>query len=145
MLSLFRATRQKGGMMSTWLQDFRFAFRMMAKSPGFTAIAILTLALGIGANTATFSVVNAAMIRPLPFPNAARLVDVYHSYTKHNLAHVTVSPGSYQYIRDNSKAFEQVAAFSGYRAPQNLTGAGDPQRVRAITTTWNLFEVLGSQ
>jgi putative ABC transport system permease protein len=115
----------------------------MAKSPGFTAIAILTLALGIGANTAIFSVVNAAILRPLPFPNAPKLVEVFHVYSKLNMSHVTVSPASYMYIRDNSKALEQYAAFTGFRAPQNMTGVGDPQHVDAVLTTWNLFNVLG--
>src|SRR5690348_16785275 len=115
--------------MTTLLQDIRFALRMIARAPGFTAIVVVTLALGIGANTAIFSVVNAAVLRPLPFPNAGRLAEVYHRYTKYNLPFVTVSPSSYQYIRDHSKSFEQFAAYTGYRAPQNLTGSGDPQRV----------------
>jgi predicted permease len=70
---------------------------------------------------------------------------MYHSYTKYNLPFVTVSPASYQYIRDHSKAFEQLAAYTGFRAPQNLTGSGEPQRVRAISSTWNLFDVLGTR
>jgi putative ABC transport system permease protein len=131
--------------MSTFLQDLRFALRLIARTPGFTAIAVLTLALGIGANTAVFSVVNAAMIRPLPFPNASRLVDVYHAYTKLNMNYVTVSPGSYVYIRDHSRALEDLAAYTFFRAPQNLTGSGDPLRVRSISATWNLFDVLGSK
>ena len=131
--------------MSTLLQDLRFALRLIGRTPGFTAIAVLTLALGIGANTAVFSVVNAAMIRPLPFPNASRLVDVYHAYTKLNMNYVTLSPGSYVYIREHSRALEDLAAYTSFRAPQNLTGSGDPVRLRSISATWNLFDVLGSK
>ena len=131
--------------MSTFLQDLRFAVRLIGRAPGFTAIAVLTLALGIGANTAVFSVVNAAMIRPLPFPNASRLVDVYHAYTKLNMNYVTLTPGSYVYIREHSRALEDLAAYTFFRAPQNLTGSGDPIRLRSVSATWNLFDVLGSK
>jgi len=131
--------------MSTFLQDLRFALRLIARTPGFTAVAVLTLALGIGANTAVFSVVNAAMIRPLPFPNASRLVDVYHAYTKLNMNYVTLTPGSYVYIREHSRALEDLAAYTFFRAPQNLTGSGDPVRLRSVSATWNLFDVLGSK
>jgi putative ABC transport system permease protein len=127
------------------LQDVRFGLRTLWKSPAFTLVAIVTLALGIGANTAIFSVVNAAMIRPLPFPNAKRLVSIYHSYTKFNLPRVTVYPAAYGYFRDHGTSFEQMAAFTGYRAPQNLTGNGEPERVHAVMSTANFFSTLGTQ
>lgn len=127
------------------LQDVRFGLRTLRKNPAFTLVSILTLALGIGANTAIFSVVNAAMIRPLPFPNAKRLMSIYHSYTKYNLPKVTVSPSAYGYFRDHGTSFEQVAAFSGYTAPQNLTGSGEPERVHTVKATANFFSTLGTQ
>jgi putative ABC transport system permease protein len=88
--------------------DLRFALRLMRKSPGFTAVVVISLALGIGANTAIFSVVNAAMIRPLPFPNSQRLMSIFHVYKKLNLDRVTVYPAAYVYFKDHASSFEQV-------------------------------------
>src|SRR4051812_5033313 len=115
---------------------------MLRKSPGFTAIAIAALALGIGANTAIFSVVNAVMLRPLPFPEPSRLIDVYHVYPNIGLNHVTVSPVTFDFYRKNQKSFETLAAFTGYRAPANLTGSGEPQRVRSVTVTGEFFKTM---
>jgi putative ABC transport system permease protein len=126
------------------IQDFRFALRMILKAPAFSLVAILTLALGIGANTAIFSVVNAAMIRPLPFPNSQRLMSIFHVYKKLNLDRVTVYPAAYVYFKDHASSFEQVAAFSGFRAPQNLTGGGDPERIHVVAATASLFPALGT-
>lgn len=131
--------------MYTIWQDIRFGFRMMLRAPGFTLIAVLTLALGIGANTAIFSIVNAAMIRPLPFPASDRLMSMFHAYPKINLPHASVSPLAYDYYLANVKSFESIAAFASYRSPQNLTGGGDPENVRSIRTSWNLFDVLRTQ
>lgn len=132
--------------MDKLLQDLKFGFRSMMKSPGFTLVAVLTLALGIGANTAIFSVVNAAMIRPLPYADADRLMRVFHAYPKLNMpGGVTVSPAYFDYYRLNAKSFESLAAMTGFRAPQNMTGKGDPERVQTITTTWNLFDLLGAR
>jgi putative ABC transport system permease protein len=131
--------------MQTILQDARYAVRTLLKNPGFAAVAIITLALGIGANTAIFSLVNAAMIRPLPYPNASRLMTVFHAYTKYNMSRVTVYPNAYAYYRDHVTSFEQIAAYSGYKAPQNLTGGGDPERVQTIKATWNFFPTLGTR
>src|SRR3954454_15152197 len=118
-------------MESLW-QDIRFGLRMLWKTPGFTAVAIAALALGIGANTAIFSVVNAVMLRPLPFPEPARLMDIYHVYPNIGLTHVTVSPLTFDFYRKNQKSFESLGAYSGYRAPANLTASGEPQRVRSV-------------
>lgn len=131
--------------MYTLWQDIRFGFRMMLRAPGFTLVAVLTLALGIGANTAIFSMVNAAMIRPLPFPASDRILSLYHSYPKINLPKASVSPLGYGYYLEHAKSFESIAAFTGWRTPQNLTGAGDPENVRSIRTSWNLFDLLRAQ
>ncbi len=132
--------------MDKLLQDIKYGFRSMMKSPGFTLVAVLTLALGIGANTAIFSVVNAVMIRPLPYKDADRLMAIAHAYSKLNMPRgVTVSPRLFDYYRQNATSFESMSAFTGFRAPKNLTGAGEPQRLRTITTSWNLFQLLGAE
>src|SRR4029079_4002355 len=129
--------------MDTILQDIRYGFRMLLKSPAFTIIAVITLALGIGANTAIFSVVNAVMLRSMPFPHANRLMAFYHSYPDINLPHASIDPGSWDYYRQKVKSFTSMAAYSGYQTPQNLTGVGDPERVRTISVSGDFFQVLG--
>jgi putative ABC transport system permease protein len=131
--------------MERLFQDLRYGFRMLRKSPGFTAVAVMTLALGIGANTAIFSVMNAALLRALPYPQPGRLMMLFHSYPKLNLPRATVSPLGFDYYRNNVQSFEAIGAFSGYRAPQNLTGAGNPEQVRAVSVTGGFFPVLGIQ
>ena len=129
--------------MGSFWQDIRFGFRMLWKAPGFTVVAIAALALGIGANTAIFSVVNAVMLRPLPFPEPSRLMDIYHVYPNIGLSHVTVSPITLDFYRRNQKSFESLGAYSGYRAPANLTGSGEPQRVRSVGVVNEFFKTLG--
>ncbi len=129
--------------METLLQDLRYGVRMLRKTPGFTAVAVLTLALGIGGNTAIFSAVNATLLRPLPFPDSERLMMLFHSYPKLNLARATVSPIALDYYRQNAKSFASLGAFSGWHAPQNLTGAGNPEQVRTIAVTGGFFPVMG--
>jgi putative ABC transport system permease protein len=129
--------------MDTFFQDVRYGFRMLMKSPAFSLVAIFTLALGIGANTAIFSVVNAVMLRSMPFPHANRLMAVYHSYPEINLLHASVDPGSWDYYRQHVKSFSQMAAYAGYKAPQNLTGTGDPERVRTMGVTGDFFRMMG--
>ena len=120
------------------LQDIRFAFRLLAKSPGFTAIAILTLALGIGTNTAIFSVVNAVLLRPLPFRDPSRLVLVIE---KSKYPTITVSYQNYLDWRDQSHSFESMEAI--YGANMTLTGRGEPERLVARRVTAGFFPVLG--
>lgn len=129
--------------MENFWQDVRYGFRMLVKAPGFSLIAIAALALGIGANTAIFSVVNAVMLRPLPFPQPSQLMDIYHVYPNIGLNHVTVSPVTLDYYRKNQKSFASLGAFSGYRAPANLTGSGEPQRVRSVGVMADFFKTLG--
>lgn len=129
--------------MDSFIQDIRYGLRMLWKAPGFTLVAIAALALGIGANTAIFSVVNAVMLRPLPFPQSARLIDIYHSYPGIHLNRATVSPITLDFYQKNNKAFESIGAYTGYRAPSNLTGNGEPQRVRAISVNGDFFKTMG--
>jgi putative ABC transport system permease protein len=124
--------------MSTLLQDIRFAFRLLAKSPGFTAIAVLTLALGIGANTAIFSVVNGVLLRPLPFRDPSRLVLIAE---KSPFPVVSTSYENFSDWRDQSNSFERMQAVRS--GAITLTGAGEPERLNVQMTTAGLFSMLG--
>jgi putative ABC transport system permease protein len=124
--------------MQNLLQDLRYAFRLLAKSPGFTAIAILTLALGIGANTAIFSVVNGVLLRPLAFRDPSQLVIVAEKSP-----YPTISTSYQNFVdwRDQSRSFESMEATRG--AGLSLTGAGDPELLFARMATAGLFPLLG--
>ncbi|MGB7023499.1 MAG: ABC transporter permease [Candidatus Acidiferrales bacterium] len=127
--------------MGMLLQDLRYAVRMLVKSPGFTAIAVLTLALGIGANTALFSVVNGVLLNPLPYPEPNRLVALYSR--AFDFAHSSISyPNFLDWQRENS-SFAQLAS---YRQDSfNMTGAGEPERLRTEMVSADFFSVLGVQ
>jgi putative ABC transport system permease protein len=112
------------------LQDLRFGLRMLLKNPGFTLIAVITLALGIGANAAIFSVVNAVLLRPLPYRDPDRLVLVPNARGQDFLR-----------WRDQSKAFESIAAF--YFNTADFTGSGEPERLAVATVSTDLFATLG--
>src|SRR5919112_1838072 len=111
--------------MRTLLKDIRYAARVLRKSKGFTAVAIIAIALGVGANTAIFSVVNAVLLRPLSYKDPSQLVLIQHHYPKLDLK-ATVSASGYAYYRDNVKSFSDVAAITGFSV--NLTGEGEPER-----------------
>ncbi len=102
--------------MNTLLQDLRFALRSFAKSPGFTLTALLTIALGIGANTAIFSVVNGVLLRPLPFGEPDRVVLVGHKYTGSFSLETGVSGAGYQFYKEQNRVFEHAAGFTGWQA-----------------------------
>ena len=122
------------------LTDLRFAFRQLAKSPGFTAIAVLTLALGIGACTAIFSVVNSVLLRPLNFSEPDRLV-VIRETNLPEFPEFSIAPGNYFDWRQQSVSFAHLAAVRG--GSYNLTGLGDPVRVFCERVTANYFPMLG--
>ncbi|HKF51340.1 MAG TPA: ABC transporter permease [Candidatus Acidoferrales bacterium] len=127
--------------MNTSLQDLRYAVRVLAKSPGFAAIAVLTLALGIGANTALFSVVNGVLLNPLPYPRPDRLTALY-SHTKQFEFSSISYPNFLDWQRDN-RSFSELAA---YRSDDfNMTGKGEPERLRAEMVSADFFPVLGVQ
>src|SRR5579872_7583007 len=109
--------------MGTLLQDLRYTMRMLVKSPGFTAIAVLTLALGIGANTALFSVVNGVLLNPLPYPNPDRLVAVYAKTVDFERSSISY-PNFLDWHRDNH-AFSALGAARSEE--YNLTGVGEPE------------------
>ena len=125
-------------MMDTLLQDLRYAARTLAKSPGFTFVAVLTLALGIGANTAIFSAINGVLLRPLPYPGSDRLVQIMS--TGFRGVRFGVSFPDLHDLRALSQDFTGVAAVRTQR--HNLTGAGDPREVQAGAVTADLFDVL---
>src|SRR5213596_3574908 len=125
-------------MMDTLLQDLRYAVRTLAKSPGFTLVAVLTLALGIGANTAIFSAVNTVLLKPLPYPGSDRLVQIMS--TGFRGVRFGVSFPDLHDLRALSQDFTGVAATTTQR--YNLTGAGDPREVQAAAVTADLFDVL---
>ena len=125
--------------MEALLQDLRLAVRQLVKSPAFSAVAVLTLAVGIGANTAIFSAVNAVLLRPLPYPRSDRLMEVTSQAAEG--VRFGVSYPDLLDLRGLTRDFSGVAAYSTQR--YNLTGAGDPREVQAAFVTANLFEVLG--
>ncbi len=121
-------------------KDLRYGFRMLRRKPGFTAVAVLTLALGIGANTAIFSVVNAVLLRPLPYPEAGRLVSVYESLPQGGNGSVSV-PNLLDW-RAQSDAFTGIAAYQN--GDFNLREEQQPVRAIGARVTANFFEVLGA-
>ncbi|MGH9765846.1 MAG: ABC transporter permease, partial [Blastocatellia bacterium] len=128
--------------MHTLWQDLRYGFRTLMRKPGFTIVAIIALALGIGANTAIFSVVNSILLRPLAYHDPERLVVINHDYPKISLK-ASVSAIGYTHYRDNAKSFESVAAQTG--GSFNLTGGADPERLNGSQVTHNFFSALGAK
>jgi putative ABC transport system permease protein len=128
------------------MNDFKFAFRQLSKSPGFTLIAVLTLALGIGANTAIFSVVEGALLRPLPFPHAERLVRIYEALDENGVrsASLNLSDHTLARFREFGRdIFEDVAGGTGNAAVVGLNTGSPAQTVPAASVTSNFFDVLG--
>src|ERR1041385_5134442 len=107
------------------MKDIRFALRGLLKRPAFTVIAVLTLALGIGANTAIFSVVNAVLLQPLPLKDPDRLMTFWHSAPAKGLRHLDLNHALFAYYRERTHTFESIAAYEG--GDVALTGNGDPE------------------
>ena len=140
--SLELIERKGGTGMQSLLQDLRFGVRMLMKRPGFTVIALLTLALGIGLNTALFSVVNAVLLRALPYPQAERLVVLWQGGQRGELGQMPVSPPELMDYRAEQRVFERLAAHT--MADVNLSGSGEPERLRAAVISADWFAVLGA-
>ena len=126
----------------TAVQDIRYGLRLLRRNPGFTAVAVLTLALGIGANAAIFSVVNAVLFRPLPFHDPGRLVILWSHFPRWGFS----GPGAltdpdFVEWRKQNQVFSQIAAFRGQTS--NLTGVGEPERLLGATVTASFFPLLG--
>lgn len=123
------------------LQDIRYGWRVLARNPGFTAIGVVTLAIGIGASTAIFSVVDTVLLRPLPYRQPDQLVVVSETLPGMSADEIGVSAGEYQDYRDRNRSFSQVAAYES--AGFNLTGAGQPLRINAASLSASAFPLLG--
>ncbi|MGA9771425.1 MAG: ABC transporter permease [Blastocatellia bacterium] len=130
-----------GGMLETLWQDLRFGARMLLKHPGFTLIAALTLALGIGANTAIFSVVNSLLLRPLPFSEPDKLVQIWEANVKRGRSEMPASFPNFADWRDQNHVFEQVVAYTD--GSFNLTGTGESERIRSALVSPAFFSTLG--
>jgi predicted permease len=129
--------------MASFLQDVRYACRMLLKTPGFTLVAILTLALGIGANIAAFSIVDGVLLRPLPFPNSGQLVRVFDDLRSSNTKDVGMSVPQYWDYRDRAGIFQEIAVI--WPIPANLTAVERPERIEVLATSPNYFTMLGVQ
>ena len=130
--------------METLWKDVRFASRMLWKSPGFTAVALLALVLGIGANTAIFSVVNAVLLRPMPFPDPERLVMVWEASPRTEKTNVA-NPQNFADWQARNRSFEKMAAYVPFRITMSVTGDGTPEEVPGNYVTREFFSILGVQ
>lgn len=125
------------------LQDLRYAVRVLLRKPGFTIVALLTLALAIGANTAIFSVVNALMLRPLPFPEPEEIVQLQRNFPQANVT--LVAAPKFLYWRDHNTVFERMATYDTLGSGFNLTGDGPPERVTGSRVSLHFFEVFAAR
>ena len=128
--------------MDSLLRDLRYGLRRVLSAPGFTAIAMLTLALGIGANVAIFTVVNAVLIRPLPFPNPDRLVRIAADARATNGRNIGISQPEFDDLRDRAGIFDSVTAL--WPVSASLVGGERPERIEVMVTSANYFQLLGA-
>jgi putative ABC transport system permease protein len=127
--------------MGALLRDTRYALRMLAKSPGFAAVAIFTLALGIGANTVIFEMVHNILLRQLPYQHAENLVQIWNTYPA--WGQIPLSAGDYRDFQQNARDFVGMAAYVDVAVGFNMTGDGDPERLQAAFASSELFPMLG--
>ena len=125
--------------------NFRYATNILRRSPGFAAVAILIFALGIGASTAIFTLVDTVLLRPLPYHDPSRLVMLWQSLPAQGLAQVPVSQADFTDFQKQSRSFESMAAIYIDKEEFGLTGSGDPEQVRGMPVSTNLFSILGVQ
>jgi putative ABC transport system permease protein len=143
------ATRLKESSRELWgfcglenfAQDLRYGLRILAKNPGFLAVAVMALALGIGANTVIFSGVNAMLLHPFAFEHLDRIVAVWESAPKQDLIHIKAAPANFRDWREQNRGFDRLAAGHGWDV--NLTGAGVAERVEGYQVTADFFPLLG--
>src|ERR1700761_599439 len=124
------------------MHSLRYGIRALKNSPGFTIVAVMTLALGIGANTAIFSIVHNVLLRPLPYPQPERLVEIWNTYPP-QVPRGGLSPGDYADWRREAKSFSEMGAYAEVSYGFNLTDDAEPQRVQASYASSSLFPMLG--
>ena len=127
--------------MAILIHDIRFAFRTLLRSPGFAGMAIVVIALGIGANCALFSVINAVLLEPLPYPEADRILQIQRTTDQGTSDAVSIP--KFIYWRDNNTVFESLAAHDGQGGGINLIEGDRPERIANIRVSAEFFEVLG--
>src|SRR4051794_32701031 len=127
--------------MRTLLQDIRYGLRVFAQRPGFTAVAVVTLALGIGANTAIFSLVSAVLVRPLKYREAERLVMLWEDGTAAGFPRDTPAPANYADWKSRQQSFDAMSATR--QLTFDLTGDGEPEKLYAYGVESNFFQLLG--
>ncbi len=132
---------RKGTFLDSGFQDIRYGIRLLRRSPGFTTLAVLTIGLGIGANSAIFSVINGVVRKPLAYPGADRLMFITSQFPTLNFSKFWISPPEYFDFKEHTKAFSQVAAYT--TGAQNLSEGDRPERVNAAFVTASMFDVLG--
>ncbi len=126
--------------METLWQDLRYGWRSLLRNPGFAIVAIVTLAIGIGANVTIFSVVNGVLLKPLPFPESRRLVTIWETDSERNIVRGTASPAEFLDWQEMNHSFENLAAWRGLY--YTITGSGDPERVWGSEVSGNFFRML---
>src|SRR2546421_5432144 len=127
--------------MGTLLQDVRYGLRMLVKKPTFTIVAVLTLALGVGANTAIFSIVDAVLLRSLPYRDPDRLVRIFFNEPGVGLRNVRFSKPEMDDLRTRAGVFEDLTPI--FEGSENLTGARQPERVEGVNGSFSYFSILG--
>ena len=134
---------RSGHGLEIFIQDVRFGLRMLRKSPGFTAVAVVTLALGIGANTSIFSVVSAVLLRPLPYANPGQLIFVSEAKPEAGISGLGMSYPTFTELRDDNRVFSAIAGLGGHALV--LTGHGEPSEVSTVVVTSEFFSVLAAE
>ena len=132
---------QSGMLLETAMRDLRHGLRLLRRSPGFATIAVLTIALGIGATSAIFSVINAVALKPLPYPNSERLVFITSQFPGLGFDKFWVSPPEFMELRERAKSYTDIAAYRS--GAVNVSEGTRPERVNSIFVTANMFDVLG--
>ena len=132
---------RQGALLETTVQDFRYGLRLLRRSPGFAILAILTIGLGIGANSAIFSVINGVVRKPLGYPQSDRLMFITSAFRNMNFDRFWVSPPEYHEFKEQTKAFSHVGAYT--TGAMNVSSGDQPERVNAAFLTASMFDVLG--
>ena len=129
--------------MESLIQDLRYAFRMLIKQPGFTIIALVALALGIGANTAIFSVVNAVLLRPLAYEDPERLIAVWSNNTREGNSRYPVAAANFVDFKDRNQVFDRLAAYLSFTPNMTMAGVTEPVQITTFSVSPELFPMLG--